>query len=103
MFERTSADALPVTRDQLATTEVDFLGLAERERLIADARAALTILLLKPRGLRKTSSRGPSKLRLKLIACLMMLRVRQRALRSEPRQRSRLQRTSRRVAGLSLP
>jgi len=40
MFERTSADALPVTRDQLATTEVDSLGLAERERLIADARAA---------------------------------------------------------------
>jgi len=31
---------LPVTRDQVATTEVDSLGLAERERLIADARAA---------------------------------------------------------------
>src|SRR6516164_8919267 len=39
MFEQTSADALPVTRDQLATTEVDSLGRAERERLIADARA----------------------------------------------------------------
>ena len=40
MFERTSADASLVTGDQLATAEVDSLGIAERERLMAEARAA---------------------------------------------------------------
>ena len=39
MLERTSADALPATRDQLATAEVDSLGLGERERLITEACA----------------------------------------------------------------
>ena len=40
MLQRTSADAFRTTRNELATAEVDPLGLDERERLIAEARAA---------------------------------------------------------------